>query len=280
MSVEESCWADNVCVEVEGPYVSVGVQPWRLAVANLNRKVTRRGRITTWSPQSRKRFARTIGKLDQAFEHPVFFLTGTFSTEAAPGFLSAAKVWGQAWRKIKGRWTDAFAVYKKEPTEKLVPHIHAMVFGVPLAELGEFRREFGKWWCAAAQAYGCYVPKMAVAATNVEVWRSKADAAVYLTKELGKLAGVSEVRGEPLGRVWGVKGRREYKETVAACNRCSKKLKGMSMGRVRVYAGIVDSLVRREISKRVKVISSAWALMPGTMCAEIHDIVCQYADGL
>lgn len=271
--MEEAGLADIGRVEISGRFVSVGVGPLELENRGSRGK---RGEISSYSARSAKRLARRLGALGDVWDEPVLWVTGTFSTSAAPGVDAARKTFKLAWRDWSRELAEeAFAIWKREFTRNGTIHYHFFLFGCGGADLRELREGWGRRWCAAARAYGCYVPAMEHAAVSVEWWRGGGDRCGYALKEAGKGIGVVEgVDGASIGRSWGILNRLQYLEACRRGGGVERVVSGPVTSTFRVLGGIVQEVVEAEMRRRVKgTIRSYWAILPASAAIMVADLM-------
>lgn len=119
----------------------------------------KRGKVTSFSPASRRRMLKTVGKLQQRVL-PIF-VTLTYPDE----FPFAAETWrnhiAALWRRIRRRWPGAAALWKKEfkrrlsgdNSGKVAPHFHMLLWATEIKPDDTY--DWAKHW--KMQLAGCHI---------------------------------------------------------------------------------------------------------------------------
>ena len=167
----------------------------------------RRGRVTTFSPQSRRRFIRKMASVDQGADGPnrLLFLSMTYHRNWPEDPAVQYDQLRRCHRKLERRFGRIPLFWKKEFQTRGSPHYHLVAF-LP-AELAT-RRQISKfvdfatacWIDVVAGPEGSreLMARHAVCCTRKGSWRSLIS---YATKRMGSTAGTRD--GQPPGRMWG-----------------------------------------------------------------------------
>ena len=272
LSPAEAGVGDWMRVEQVGRFVSVGVRPARLEGPA---KAGRRGEVSSYSHDSKKRFGLRLGALGDAWDQAVMWVTLTFSTRAAPDAEQAGKCLVSWWNQVRADNPEAFCLWKREFTKAGTIHFHAFLFGCggEQSDLWAVRRLSRAAWCEAAKYNGCFVEEMKTSSTDIQWWRGGSDKCVYALKEAGKGIGVVEYKGGSIGRSWGIRGRRHYDCAVDVFGGVHRELTGHVTSTYRVIGEVGEDVVRQALSAGDRVLRSSWAIVGAGAAGMLADVI-------
>jgi hypothetical protein len=159
----------------------------------------RRGDITTFSRQSRRRLMQAVAKVRRE-------LVPTFVTLTYPAVYSSDPTeWKRHlkvfWQRMKRKFPTACFFWRLEFQKRGAPHFHLLVWGVDYKSLLSWVPS--AWYEVVASGD----EKHLRAGTRVERLRSFRSALRYASKELAKVDQASADGYHGVGRWWGVYGR-------------------------------------------------------------------------
>lgn len=160
----------------------------------------KRGQVKGFSVASRSRLRGRFGGLKRDEVGLALFVTLTYPVEVGQEVDCVAHLRAFL-KRLRRRYPEAAAVWRKEWQKNGMPHYHLLVLGVP----------FIPWrWVAQAwyEVVGSGLEKHLQAGTEVRRVHSYRQACSYLEKYMGKVSD-DPPEGIATGRLWGVAGALE-----------------------------------------------------------------------
>jgi len=154
-----------------------------------------RGKITTFSPKSRRRMMNLIATLER--KYLPLFVTLTYP-ELYPSAIDSKRDLKVFIQRIKRLWPASGYIWKFEFQKRGAPHYHMFLWGV---EYKDALKHISICWY---EVCGTNDPKHLIAGTRVEQIRNHNGIMRYASKYLGKI--IEEDIPEGLGRLWGYGG--------------------------------------------------------------------------
>lgn len=169
------------------------------------RERSKRGRITGFSENSRRRLRRTVHAIRR--NAPCVFATLTYhQTTPPPG--DAQTSLDRFVKRLRRRFPHISAVWKKEPQERGTPHYHLLIYGIRWINAQWLSRQWHECTDETSDAHR-------KSGVDVEWVRNDGKLQSYLAKYFTKVLGAWPKTGDPEtdaaweypGRFWGVYNR-------------------------------------------------------------------------
>ena len=191
---------------------------------NSVKKNNIRGKIKTFSKNSRKRLLKTVLAVDlnklKSSEYNLYFVTLTYQSDFFRDVKNMRKVKEDLNRfnlYIRRKFSKIipFYIWRLEFTKKGVPHFHLLL--PSCYDFKTLKRIISKLWVDCITANVDYdaniIKRMYKAATNIKLVKLKdtKKLIVYLNKYMAKIDNTL-VNSDFIGRFWGVYNRERYKE--------------------------------------------------------------------
>jgi hypothetical protein len=154
-----------------------------------------RGKVVGYSPESRRRFMRSMDAIDEGQAGLPVFLTLTYPGE----FSGSWEVWKRdlrQWLKRLGRqYPQAWGCWRLEPQKRGAPHFHLLVWGTRI----------DKEWLSRSwfEVVGSGDERHRRAGTQVQAVRSWNGVKHYTAKYIAKVGELPAEWGAGVGRWWG-----------------------------------------------------------------------------
>lgn len=161
----------------------------------------KRGQVRSFSAASRARLRGRFGGLKREEVGLALFVTLTYPVEVGQDVDCGSDLRAFL-KRLRRRYPQAAAVWRKEWQQNGMPHYHLLVLGVPFIP---------HQWVARAwyEVVGSGLEKHLQAGTQVERVHTYRKACSYLEKYMGKVSD-DLPEGVTIGRLWGVSGPLEH----------------------------------------------------------------------
>lgn len=165
---------------------------------------SKRGDISEFSPDAQRRLRQFLATIPDAALLGAFMLTLTYPGNSCPQAIPRPEESHHYKRhldsfgkSLRRRYPAASIVWVLEFQTRGVAHYHALIFGVPAADLRDFRAWIAKRWNQIVGGDADHLK----AGTQCDMARSAGGARNYLAKYLSK--GNQALNGVKVGRYWG-----------------------------------------------------------------------------
>ena len=191
-------WKGAGLVRVVSPYIPPDDLPFG------DDEEPTRGEITEFSPDSQRRLKQFLAKIPDATLCESFMATLTYPGNSCPQAIPKKEEATKYKRhldsfgkSLRRKYPAASIVWVLEFQSRGVAHYHALIFGVPVADLLEVRAWIAKRWNKIVGGDSDHLK----AGTQCDLAKSPGGARNYLAKYLSK--GNQAANGAKVGRYWG-----------------------------------------------------------------------------